>query len=498
MSGLARPTPDVDRRIAWLVFAGILAVYLAVSRGEYYAYDAHSMAAVTRNLVDHGTLTTTGQFVDSFGYSTPYAPYGIAASILAIPAYLVSKALGHEQLLFATVNPLLLAATCSVIYRIGHSLRWSRQFAILAAVVFGLFTMALQASTEFFSEPGVTLCVTAMVLGLLEWRAGARRGMWIVGLSAAACIQFRQDSLATVWIGLAALPLFVPWRDLARAQVVRAVALPMSVSLLALVSYNQLRWGSLLSASYGTIPQGFTTPLHLGLRGLLISPGKSLFIFNAPTALGVVGLWHLARRDRPLAVLFAVLVVPRILFFAKWASWDGGWAWGPRFLLPLIPILVISAVELLRSRAVGTMAARLMTGATVSLLVLAGAVGYLSVRVPYEQWDSIMATPQLRAQYESDGVRVPDAASGMVPYMYAYAFDVRSGPINGNILLLRHGDAQMAPHWWRAGSHEVIGWLLLFAGGAILAATLGVAAFVPSDDVPSAVDDLGSRPGSHV
>ena len=95
-----------DWVVSLLLFAGLFALYVAVTRATYYAYDAQAMIAVTRNLVDHSTLKTTGEFVDGFGFASPYAPYGIAVSLLEVPLYALSKLVGHAGLLEALLNPL--------------------------------------------------------------------------------------------------------------------------------------------------------------------------------------------------------------------------------------------------------------------------------------------------------------------------------------------------------------------------------------------------------
>lgn len=58
-----------------------------------------------------------------------------------------------------------------------------------------------------------------------------------------------------------------------------------------------------------------------------MSPSKSIFVINPIALLGLIGLAIFWRRDRPVAVLFLLLIGPRIFFFAKWDSWDGGVAW---------------------------------------------------------------------------------------------------------------------------------------------------------------------------
>ena len=177
--------------IGLLLFVGLFVLYMAVTRAEYYAYDAQAMMAVTRNLVDHGTLKTTGEFVNSFGFATPYAPYGIAVSILEVPLYALSKLVGHAGLLEALLNPLLTAAAATLLFHVGRTLSWSRVHSLMAALGYGVFSMAIWYTTELFSEPGVALCVVATVLGAVKWRQEWRWAPLVTGFAAACAIQLK-------------------------------------------------------------------------------------------------------------------------------------------------------------------------------------------------------------------------------------------------------------------------------------------------------------------
>ena len=448
---------SLDRRVCWLLFFGVLAAYVAVTRGTFYAYDAQAMFAVTKGIVDHGSLRTTGTgFADSFHLATPYSPYGIGLSILAIPPYLLSKIVGHTAFLVSMVNPLLMAWAVLMVYKVGRALRWSAAHALTGAIGFGLFTQALQATTELFSEPGVTLCVVVVVFGAVRWRGGDRMAPLWIGLAAAAAVQLRSDSLFTVWIGLLAVPLFVPWRAIFERRAILMAGVPMASSALLLVWYDELRYHKVL-ASYGG---SFSTPLGFGLHGLLLDPGKSIFVFDSLTLLGVAGLGALLGRDRPLAALYLLLIVPRTIFFAKWSSWGGGWAWGPRFLLPCVPLLVLAAVELLRMWDRSSLPGMLTRAAAAVLVIGSAVVNYLSVRVPYQQWLQVLATPTTLAKF---GLPRQTAAQRISDYNA----HVTTGPLWGDVLLIRHHLAEMGPDWW-AHDHAGVGIVLVAASAVCL------------------------------
>jgi hypothetical protein len=428
------------------------------------------MVAVGTNLTNHFTLRTVGAFDDYLHLSTPYSPYGIGVSVLVVPVYALSKAVGHEMLLLSLINPLLTAAAGVFVFAIARELRWGRFMSVLAAATFGLLTMALQSTTELFSEPAVGLCVVILVWAILRWRHEWRPAALVIGMTSAVVIQFRADSILTVWIGLLALPLFVSWGEIRRLRNLAALLIPVLSSLAFLAWYNYLRFKNVLVFSYNG--QGFHTPIGRGLEGLLVSPGKSIFVFNPIALLGLVGILVFLLRDRPVGALFLLLIVPRILFFSKWDSWDGGVAWGPRFLDPVLALFVIAAVQVLvdtRELPRWDLLARLAFG--VLALVSLG-VSYLSVRVPFEQWFQTLSSPALRAHYDS-GHLVPDPNQPLA-VSNAIDFTLEGGEVMGNIELLEKGAAKMAP-WTFQGDRSAEGWTLLLIGLLGTAAGAGVA-----------------------
>ena len=192
-----------------LVFLGLFAWFWAIQRGEFVSYDGRIMAGVARNLWEHGSLRPFG---DSFGTGLHlhWAPYGIAMSLLMAPLWGLQLDRDPQGAFWLTfVGPILTALTGALLYRIGHTLGWRRTTAVIAAVAFGLLTMAAVYSTELFSEPAVTLGAVVVVLGLLRWRDDAATGPWLVGGGIAFTILARFDSVVLVLPVLVVVPLFV-------------------------------------------------------------------------------------------------------------------------------------------------------------------------------------------------------------------------------------------------------------------------------------------------
>jgi len=69
-----------------------------------------------------------------------------------------------------------------------------------------------------------------------------------------------------------------------RARDLAIFALPVLLFLALALGYNFMRFGSLFQTGYGGMAV-FSTPLLVGLYGLLFSAGKSLFLYAPIVAL---------------------------------------------------------------------------------------------------------------------------------------------------------------------------------------------------------------------
>jgi hypothetical protein len=460
----------LSRSQLWLLGFGVWTLCLAVTSGRYYAYDAQSMAAVTRSLVERRTLITTGEFSDSFGFSTPYSPYGLGLSLLLVPFYLLVRLVGGtDNFILSLCNPILITLCSVLIAKTGQALEWPKLRSLIAAVSFAAATMALQSSTELFSEPAVSLCLMVIFWSALRWRTGVTWAPLVIGIASAAALQVRSDAAFTVWP--LALIAIIACRSALTRRSLATLAIYPTLSTALLIWYNEVRFQRPFVSNYGG--QGFHTPLLHGLYGFLLSPGKSLFLFNPIALLAIPGIVILARRNLYAASLISIAAVTRIGLYARWDSWDGGWCWGPRFLLPIVPLLVIAAFETFSAVPHRSFGRKAVVSLAAALLAAGSMVSYLSVRVPYWQWYSAMAVPEQRVAYGiNERVGAAPGTQTRQP-SDEYNFVAAVGPINGDILLLQRGTSEMAPYWWRSEGLAAIGWALLLVATFALTLTLG-------------------------
>jgi hypothetical protein len=286
----------------------------------------------------------------------------------------------------AAVTALLLAALWTALRRFGVGAR-----AALAATVLAGFTTPLWVyAKSFMAEPlqslGLLLALAgAARAGAADDAAAARRGGLLAGLGAFLAVSAK----------LGMLPLALACLTAAGFRRPRAWLLPLAGPAAALAGhalYNALRFGSPFETGYGAQASlaAFDTPLAVGVYGLLLSSGKGLAWFAPCVWLVPAGLAAMLRAGRAVeaagresgealavrragrAIVAAFAVA--LLVYGRFQHWGGDGSWGPRYLVPLLPLagvalgFALEGASRLRRRVAWALGA-------VGLLVTLGGVG---------------------------------------------------------------------------------------------------------------------------
>lgn len=439
------------------IFVCLSACYMVTYSGNLYTIDDAARIAVTESICQRGQVDINqiawSQWAlspvtrqGSFGpQGDAFAKKGIGSSLLAVPlcwAALAGPDVGLVQAMML-INPLLTAATACVVFLYVRRLGYSVGTGLAATFTFGLGTIAWVYTKFFMDEPLTSLTLFLAAYVLLRWR---HRATWR-GLFLAGCLL--SLAVATKTTNLALVPLYVlymvlssagtdievwPRRTMTRDALVLITPVALACGVLGL--YNWVRFGSLLSTGYQLgAGESFTTPLWLGLYGLLLSPYKSVFLYSPILVVCAVSFPEFAKHHRLEGWLFGLISLVSLVMFAMWYMWWGGFAWGPRFLVPLMPFWATALAPLLAS--VGKKASRALKVAISILLLLSCAVQVIGASVnfvSYEVWlRQIFPAPEL------------DPGQVDVPALY----DLYYSPILGHIRLLSPSSLDFA--WLKTG-----------------------------------------------
>jgi len=344
-----------------------LSLGLLFTRPAPESYDAQIMFQVTQSVVDHGSFTV---YHDPFSVNIPYSVFGIGMSLLMALPYWVAEHLHQGPGTFVmAVNAAVVAAIAAAVFALGLATRATARQSLAAAALTVFGTLLLPYVATGFSEPSVALAIALGLIGVQTNRPV------VTGAAAGLALLMRVDSalLVVPVLGVAA------WVAGARSW---QAALRFSVALMpaAIVTaaYDTLRFGAPWRAGYFFAT--FNHPLVAGLYGLLLSPAAGLFIYVPMLPIALVGLFLAMRRLPLLVATAAVLLAVRFPFYAVWTSWSAYWAWGPRYLVPAMPVLAVGLVEVCRRWSglhLGVKAALALVLAVSSLVQVVGAaVGY--------------------------------------------------------------------------------------------------------------------------
>ena len=111
--------------------------------------------------------------------------------------------------------------------------------------------------------------------------------------------------------------------------------------LLIDIRFDLARFGDRADLAWGAVPAVTVTPLHVGILGLLFSPGVGLFIFVPILFTVFISFLDFYHQNKKFCLLFASIPLSFIIFYSTLEYWHGLVSWGPRYLLPIIPFLLL-------------------------------------------------------------------------------------------------------------------------------------------------------------
>jgi len=365
------------RRVSLPLFALVFGTYAYFYQAG--GWNQNSRFDLTRAVVEQGTLA-----IDAFQENTGdkaqrdghwYTDKAPGLSLLAVPAYALVHAVragavaagAYLGTVFAVALPSALAAL--QLYALGRVIGLSAPWSAAVTLAYALGTLALPYSTIFYGHQlSAALGLSAFAL---VWR---RRAPMLAGLLLGLAVAVDYTSVVLV-IGVMAYAV----AKLGARGVLWLIAGGVPIAL-ALGAYHAAAFGHPLALPYEFVLQehrrmgwfmGIAAPDPRVMGALLVGRYRGLFFGSPWLVAGIPGLVVLARRRfRAEAITCGGIVLAYLLLNAGLVDWHGGWAMGPRYLIPAIPFLAVGAMGLVLAWPAGTPARRMLAsvgGAAVAV-----------------------------------------------------------------------------------------------------------------------------------
>jgi hypothetical protein len=318
----------------------------------------------------------TGKFYEWVSMSRPIEPVYTSRALLlpsiSVPFYILATLLSINpvSLISFSVNSIIIALTGLVIFCFSLDLYGSMRLAFILGTIFTGCTFILPYNTSLYPQPLQALCIVSGVFFLYKARHGSPSFICAFTRdinSTQAKTVYLYCGLAGLFFGLSifASPtsgIFLPGFVICSFIFLRhnkklflCFVLTLATLLILAGILNYVRFGSITEFGYGSQYGNLSLNTGwIGLLGLLLSPGKGLLFYFPPIILLPLAIIFSYRHNKGLSFITVYVLGVAWLYFGTIdinggpRFWSGAFAWGPRYLISTLPLVVIMLGGLLK------------------------------------------------------------------------------------------------------------------------------------------------------
>ena len=377
-----------DKKLIFLVFIFFFLINVISSGGHLDWWDGIEAFLVTESMVLKQTakLDPAVPSVKNLGFNVNYTVYANTAlqggntsnpssvtlepvytvrslllSAAAVPFYYAANIFSVSPVVTVGlfVNSLFISLTAVVIFCICIEVQRSNKIAFAMSLIYCVCSFVWPYNATFWVQPlqGLLLVSSAYFILLTSHRNHSflcnyvlerkRRSILfagLAGLSLGLSVFAHPTSLILI-------PAFLVYSffSVMRHQKVDFILLLVILSTVLFFAglTNYVRYHSFTEFGYGYFSTLAAHNGWKGLIGLLVSPGAGLIFYFPLAILLPLGAKYMHKDNKSLLYLCLYVIVANWIYIGTLsfgfepASWSGGVAWGPRYLLPVLPFMLI-------------------------------------------------------------------------------------------------------------------------------------------------------------
>lgn len=332
------------------------------------------------------TFTNDTSFFNGHYYSNKAPGTALLGAMVYLPMYWLSELINSELsinyiryliILFVIGLPSALAG--SLVYVLSEHISKNRLHAYMVTLAITLGTMYLPFSTQLFSHQlaASLLFIAFFMIFKINHSArklqGAEEGKVFSFLNSSSLqyhlligllLGFALITEYTVTVIVFALMIYY-LSSLCKARrrgnlglIISATLIGILIPVALCLGYNTLCFGGPFSIGYMNLTvdewgkgmgqglMGISWPKGIVLYYITFHPFRGLFVQSPVLIAALIGFCPLFidPRWRKEAVLSTFVFITFLLINAGYFYWSGGWSFGPRFLIPMLPFLSLPII----------------------------------------------------------------------------------------------------------------------------------------------------------
>lgn len=350
---------NCDRLLTLGLILSVFAIYFLTSSGRIDTIDGQWRFEVLRNILTNGTPEVTDPSILWFATEIGrggryYCTYGFSGSVIALPLVLAgvlinpSAGLDGAQFLFSLVSPILGSLTVGLLFVFYRKLSFDRKASLTWSLIFAFSSIFFPVTGSVFDQTQNAFFLLLAVFAAHEAFSRNSMSAAVIGGLSFAILANYKEAFFILFPGLLVTLGALSFNRLRIQVKVNGPTLVFCagalLGFLLWIGYNVLRFEQLL-------PQNNTRGLHppilgnpiSGLLGLTISPGKGILFYSPVIIFAFLGAKKFRDANPLLADGVFVISVIWISLVASLSFFGGDWCWGPRYWVPVLPLLFLAA-----------------------------------------------------------------------------------------------------------------------------------------------------------
>ena len=259
----------------------------------------------------------------------------------------------EETFTFLFYGPLITAISTAVLFSICRTYNFSFRTSITIALLYVFTTIAWAYSSTAMN---VVLVSMTILLSFYFYRKFILNqnsfNLIFCGFTLGISVLVRYDSLIFVLI-LFGFLIGNILKNKSKLKNLTFLVTPLLFCAILFMGINYFQFGAFLDygvqsdSGYGLGP---TSPIHVGVFGLLFSPGAGLFIFSPILFTIFISFFDFYKKNKSSFFIFLIYFASIVVFFGNLDTWHGFVSWGTRYLLPVVPFLMIPLAASIEKR----------------------------------------------------------------------------------------------------------------------------------------------------